>query len=146
MSSSGLRRGAIAPDTVQALADHVVQAAGIIDLIDIADHIETISSLAGFEALLRGKPVTCHGAPFYAGWGLTDDLAPMPRRTRRRTLDELIAIALTRYTRHVHPYERRECTALELIDGLVRQRGDRRHHARNAVLARAAWACERFGL
>ena len=143
---SGLRRGAIAPETVQGLADYVVQAAGIIDLIDIADHIDTISSLAGFEALLRGKTVTCHGAPFYAGWGLTEDLAPTPRRTRRRTLDELVAIALTRYTRHVHPYWRRECTCLELIDGLIQQRRDPRHHAKNALLARAAWACERLHL
>ena len=116
-------------------------------LIDSADRIETISSLAGFEALLRGKAVACHGVPFYAGWGLTEDLAAIPpRRTRRRTLDELVAITLTRYTRHVHPYWRRECTCLALIDGLIRQRGDPRHHARNALLGRAAWACERLGL
>ena len=64
----------------------------------------------------------------------------------RSTLYELTAIAFTRYTRHVHPYWGRECTCLELIDGLVRQRGDARHHARNALLGRAAWACERLGL
>ena len=60
--------------------------------------------------------------------------------------DELVTIAFTRYTRHVHPYLRRECTCLELIDGLVRQRTDRRHLAQNALLARAAWACERLNL
>jgi capsular polysaccharide export protein len=143
---SGLRRGAISAEAMPPLADHVVQAAGIIDLIDIADHIETISSLAGFEALLRGKPVTCHGAPFYAGWSLTEDFADLPRRTRRRPLDELVAIALTRYTRHVHPYERHECTCLDLIDGLIRQRDDPLHHACNALLKGAAWTCERLGL
>ncbi len=32
----------------------------------------TMTSLLGFEALLRGKPVTCLGAPFYVeSWGLT---------------------------------------------------------------------------
>jgi capsular polysaccharide export protein len=144
---AGLRHGAVpAPETAE-LADHVTTSPNIVALIDSADRIETISSLAGFEGLLRGKAVACHGVPFYAGWGLTEDLAAIPpRRTRRRTLDELVAIAFTRYTRHVHPYWRRECTCLELIDGLVRQRGDARHHARNALLGRAAWACERLGL
>ena len=32
-----------------------------------------MTSTLGFEALLRGKPVTTLGAPFYAGWGLTTD-------------------------------------------------------------------------
>ena len=39
--------------------------------------METMTSLAGFEALLRGKPVTTHGQPFYAGWGLTEDICPV---------------------------------------------------------------------
>ena len=64
----------------------------------------------------------------------------------RRTLGELTAIAFIRYTGQFHPYWRRECICLELIDGLVRQRGDPRHYARNALLGRAAWTCERFGL
>ena len=29
--------------------------------------------------MLRGKPVTTLGAPFYAGWGLTRDLGLMPQ-------------------------------------------------------------------
>ena len=40
-----------------------------------------MTSLLGFEALLRGLPVTCLGLPFYAGWGLTrDHMPPPPRR------------------------------------------------------------------
>ncbi len=35
--------------------------------------VYSISSLAGFEMLLRGVPVTTLGGPWYAGWGLTDD-------------------------------------------------------------------------
>ena len=144
---AGLRSGAVLAAQAAGLGAHVATTPDIVALIDSADRIESISSLAGFEALLRGKAVACHGVPFYAGWGLTEDLAAIPpRRTRRRTLDELVAIAFTRYTRHVHPYWRRECTCLELIDGLDRQRGDARHHARNAFLGRAAWACERLGL
>lgn len=144
--SSGLRTGEIGSVTTDALANLVVPDGDIIALIEGCDRVETISSLAGFEALLRDKPVTTHGLPFYAGWGLCDDLNASPRRTRRRTIDELTAIAFTRYTRHMNPYSGRECTVYELIDALVRQRTDRRHHWRNAALKRAAWLCERFGI
>jgi capsular polysaccharide export protein len=61
------------------------------------DDVHVMTSLAGFEALLRGKKVFCYGLPFYAGWGLTSDAVPHPRRTRRLTLDELVAGALIEY-------------------------------------------------
>ncbi|SUV87835.1 capsular polysaccharide export protein [Bordetella pertussis] len=41
-----------------------------------------------------------YGKPFYAGWGLTEDRAadwPRDRRTRRLSLDELVAGTLLRY-------------------------------------------------
>lgn len=42
-----------------------------------------------------------YGQPFYAGWGLTDDraenAAAFERRTRRLSLDELVAGALLHY-------------------------------------------------
>ena len=38
------------------------------------DRVVCMTSLMGFEALLRGIPVTTFGRPFYAGWGLTRDL------------------------------------------------------------------------
>ncbi|MCK7513769.1 MAG: hypothetical protein MZV70_63660 [Desulfobacterales bacterium] len=46
------------------------------------DEVHTLTSLAGFEALLRGKRVVAYGQPFYAGWGLTTDF--LPPRARRR--------------------------------------------------------------
>lgn len=58
------------------------------------DEVHVLTSLAGFEALLRGKPVTCYGQPFYSGWGLTSDVVPNPRRSRRLSLDALVAGAL----------------------------------------------------
>ena len=76
--AKGLRRGRIEPDDVRALADAEIADADILGLIDQCDRVETLSSLSGFEALIRGKPVTVHGAPFYAGWGLTDDLTTLP--------------------------------------------------------------------
>ena len=60
-----------------------------------------MTSLTGFDALLRGKKVVTYGQPFYAGWGLTEDRAKnataFERRQRRLTLDELVAGALLHY-------------------------------------------------
>ncbi|XAK03145.1 hypothetical protein AAID96_03380 [Campylobacter coli] len=40
---------------------------------DKIDTVYTITSLTGFEALLRNKKVICTGRPFYSGYGLTQD-------------------------------------------------------------------------
>lgn len=101
---AGHRRGRISDGEMVALADSVETSSAMPALIAMVDELHVNSSLAGFEALLRGKAVTVHGVPFYAGWGLTNDLGPVPaRRTARRTLDELIAAALLLYPRYLDP-------------------------------------------
>ncbi|ENG1058942.1 capsular biosynthesis protein, partial [Burkholderia multivorans] len=79
------------------LADVVEIDADLISLIEIAHEIHTMSSLAGFDALLREKSVYTYGLPFYAGWGLTHDTLPQPWRKRALTLDMLVAGTLLRY-------------------------------------------------
>ncbi|EEA00837.1 Capsule polysaccharide biosynthesis protein [Burkholderia sp. H160] len=92
---SGNRNGLI---DAQQLADVVDTEADLLSLVDGADEVHTLSSLAGFDALLRGKAVFTYGLPFYAGWGLTHDaLAPLPWRHRTLTLDMLCAGVLLRY-------------------------------------------------
>ncbi|WP_186332382.1 tetratricopeptide repeat protein [Bordetella genomosp. 13] len=59
------------------------------EFLDSVDHVYTVTSLTGFEALLRGKKVTVMGAAFYAGWGLTDDRVAFPRRRARHDLEAL---------------------------------------------------------
>lgn len=90
---AGLRPGAISEAALTGLADVVAQRADPVALIHACDEVWTMTSLLGFEALLRGKAVTCLGAPFYAGWGLTTDLgqflravcaSPMATRNRAR--------------------------------------------------------------
>ncbi|HRI17194.1 MAG TPA: capsular polysaccharide biosynthesis protein [Burkholderiaceae bacterium] len=98
---AGRRKGAVALAEERAWCDEIVTDVPIHRLFEAVDEIELLTSLAGFEALLRGKPVTCHGSPFYAGWGLTTDLLPHPRRTRRLSLDELVAGALIVYPTYV---------------------------------------------
>ena len=70
----------------------------IISLIAASDEVHTLTSLAGFDALVRGKAVFTYGMPFYSGWGLTHDaVGHIPHRDRTLTLDMLVAGALIRY-------------------------------------------------
>lgn len=78
-------------------ADEIVTDANMGQLLAVVDEVHVITSLAGFESLLRGKRVTCYGQPFYSGWGLTQDKIPLERRQRRLTLDQLVAGVLILY-------------------------------------------------
>lgn len=43
----------------------LTQSIHLVDALETVDHVYTITSLGGFEALLRGKMVTVLGRPFY---------------------------------------------------------------------------------
>jgi capsular polysaccharide export protein len=88
-------------DRAGAWCDEVVVDTPIHRLFEQVDEVQVLTSLAGFEALLRQLPVVCHGSPFYSGWGLSTDVHPVVRRTRRLTLDELVAGALLCYPTYV---------------------------------------------
>jgi capsular polysaccharide export protein len=79
------------------------------------------TSLIGFEALMRGKAVTTIGRPFYAGWGLTDDVDPPPR-ARSLTLDELLAAALILYPSYVDPETGLPAPPEIAVEALARER------------------------
>ena len=116
---AGFRRGHIPRQRAASLADLIVSKGSILHLIGVCDQVETITSLAGFEALLRGKPVATHGQPFFAGWGLTEDLCPVSRRTRRRSVDELVAAALILYPRYIDPVTGLACSPELLVKRLA---------------------------
>ncbi|WP_295386846.1 hypothetical protein [uncultured Thiodictyon sp.] len=99
--------------------DEVVTDANMGDLLQAVDEVHVLTSLAGFEALLRGKAVTCYGQPFYSGWGLTRDRLPNPRRHRRLTLDELTAGALFAYPHYLSRDGRHLTTPEEALDTLL---------------------------
>ena len=118
---AGHRKGAVPPEKANELADLVVTDQPISSLLDMVDAVHVNTSLTGFEALLRGKPVTTHGVPFYAGWGLTRDLGPVPpRRTRRRGLDELVAASLLLYPRYLDPVTGLPCPAEIAVERLTK--------------------------
>jgi capsular polysaccharide export protein len=100
--TTGNRKGRVALKQALLWANHVESHSSVVSCIAACDELHTLTSLSGFDALLRGKPVTTYGLPFYAGWGLTTDKAVFPasclaRRTRQLSLDELVAGALLRY-------------------------------------------------
>jgi len=117
---AGLRQGAIAPETALELADVVADAADPIALIEACDEVWTMTSLLGFEALLRGRTVTCLGAPFYAGWGLTRDRGWVPDRRRARPdLTALAHAVLIDYPRYFDPVTRTACPPEVVADRLA---------------------------
>lgn len=98
---SGNRLGKVALDQAGTFANHIETTLSVVSCIEACDVVHTMTSLSGFDALLRGKKVVVYGQPFYAGWGLTEDRVvdgvAWPRRTRRLQLDELVAGVLLRY-------------------------------------------------
>lgn len=113
---AGLRKGGVDSIDVRRCADMEMPDADLAELLTKVDAVHVLSSLAGFEALLRGKEVTVHGQPFYAGWGLTIDRAPsIQRRRRRLTLQQLVAGALILYPRYLDPETNLPCPPEVLI-------------------------------
>ncbi len=124
---AGHRKGAVPDSDALDHADRIVRGGGMARLLDLVDAVQVLTSLTGFEALLRGREVTCHGTPFYAGWGLTHDLAPVPnRRVRRISLDQLVASVLILYPRYLDPVSRLPCPP----ETLIRRMTDGTHHNR----------------
>lgn len=98
---AGLRIKGVDEDAALRWCDEQVIDASMGEMLDGVDEVHVITSLAGFEALLRGKRVTCYGQPFYAGWGLTTDVVPIFRRNRKLALDELVAGSLIEYPKYI---------------------------------------------
>ncbi len=109
---AGLRDGDVAHAAALEHADMILERIDPAALLTQVDEVWTMTSAMGFEALIRGRAVTCLGAPFYAGWGLTRDLGPVPHRRRavRPSLAKLVHAALIAYPRYFDPVSGRPCT------------------------------------
>lgn len=103
-------------DQAMKFADQCVAKGSIANMYTQVDEVHTLNSIAGFEALLHGLKVVTYGAPFYAGWGLTNDHLALPKRTRWVTLDELVAAALLRYPRYIDLRTNLPCTAWQALE------------------------------
>ncbi len=117
---AGLRGGDVAADVLAACADMVLPGGDPATLLAQVDGVVTITSSLGFEALLRGVPVTCLGAPFYAGWGLTRDLGPVPAHRRAHpSLAALAHAALIAYPRYHDPLTGQPCSPEVALERLA---------------------------
>jgi capsular polysaccharide export protein len=121
---SGNRQGELGAAAL-ACCDCVVQTAPIDQCLAAAHEVHTLTSLVGFEALLRQLPVVTYGQPFYAGWGLTEDRQPVARRTRRLSIDELVAGVLIRYPRYYSLKARAFVTPEDILTELELERARR---------------------
>jgi len=134
---SGNRVGAVDPVAASKLCDHIEDDATLATCLDVADEVHTMTSLVGFEGLIRGRRVVVHGQPFYAGWGLTMDHNPHPRRKRTLTLDELCAGTLLRYPRYLNRASGRFTSPEVVIDQLRVERAAEASTAGSAI--KLAW-------
>jgi capsular polysaccharide export protein len=122
---AGLRESGAGEAQARRYCDEVLTGAAMHELLLQVDEVHVMTSLTGFEALLRHKPVICWGHPFYAGWGLTEDRQPHPRRSRRLTLDELVAGAMLRYPVYLSRATGQRCTPEQALDELLQWRDSR---------------------
>lgn len=132
---AGLREGAV-PDA-DLIADLVLPDVDMAWLLDQVSEVWTMTSLTGFEALIRGCRVTTLGAPFYAGWGLTQDLGKVPvRRQAKVSLNGLVHAALIDAPRYLDPVTGLPCSVEVAVERL--SKGQIPHPGlRNRLLSKA---------
>ncbi len=118
----GNRVGHIEESDALVYADRVVTEVGLESVLEISHEVHTMTSLVGFEALMREKKVFTYGMPFYAGWGLTQDTKSLKRREKKLTLDELVSATLILYPKYIEPFSIEACSIEELLSGVEKER------------------------
>lgn len=116
---AGLRNEGQGENQAGQWCDEIVTDTSMDVLLHEVEVVHVITSLAGFEGVLRGKQVVCHGLPFYAGWGLTRDMVSSPRRQRTLSVDQLVAGALLLYPTYISRASGLRCQAEEALDELI---------------------------
>jgi capsular polysaccharide export protein len=121
---AGYRRGyltemAAGRPGVELSAEPVSAAA----ILKVVDEVWTVASQFGLDALLRGVPVRCYAAPFYSGWGLTEDRMSARalriisgRRTVTRNVGHLAAAAFVHYPIYRDPQTWQATDVFRTID------------------------------
>lgn len=108
-----------------------------ISLLRYVDKVYVYSSQMGFEALLLGKEVKIYGNPWYAGWGLTDDVRPIARRIdHSKTIEQLFKAFYLDYS-HYFDADGGEISlekASETILSLRTQFFDEKYRAKNVLV------------
>jgi capsular polysaccharide export protein len=116
---AGLRKKGKEENDAHRWCDETVANVNMGALLNTVDEVHVLTSLAGFEALLRGKRVVTYGQPFYSGWGLTKDHTPTSRRTRKLSIEELVAGVMILYPTYVSLTTRRFTTPERALEELL---------------------------
>ncbi|MEK0445296.1 MAG: capsular biosynthesis protein [Verrucomicrobiota bacterium] len=140
--ASGLRGAGAGESQTPLWSDCVLKDVSMADVLPEVDEVHLLTSLTGFEALLRGKKVVCYGLPFFAGWGLTEDREPTPRRGRSLSLDALVAATLVLYPRYLSRTTAQMVSPETALDELVAWRELERRRPRS-LTSRIAAVCTR---
>lgn len=117
---SGNRKGLKDKNIILKYCDEIIENVSIDSAINASDEVHTITSTSGFDALLRGKKVFTYGKPFYANWGLTNDMHNISRRTKKLSLEELVAGVLILYPRYIHPKTKNLCEVEVALDIMLK--------------------------
>jgi capsular polysaccharide export protein len=116
------RKGGYKDTAILKYADFIEKNANITFCIKNADSVHTITSLSGFEALLRGKTVHVYGAPFYSGWGLTEDYfkgkAVYKRRKRKINIPQLVYASLIYYSFYYNYNTTKIVSCIDVVNDL----------------------------
>lgn len=112
------------PYEVSHIAKIVTEDIPFTQALETIDEVYTMTSLTGFEALLRGIKVTVFGRPFYAGWGLTNDKLTFPERKRKLSILELFAGAYILYPKYYDAITNKETDIEHVIDYITKKKAE----------------------
>lgn len=121
------RKGRLRFSSVIQVCDEVAITGDVLSYIQLADEVHTMTSLSGFDALMRNKKVVVYGRPFYAGWGLTVDKLTFADRNRRLDLDQLVAASLLLYPRYWDKRVKGFVECETILDRVCEQRSSHRY-------------------
>ncbi len=119
---AGNRTGEITEHEALKYCDHIVTEVSLDSVLMLCDEVHTMTSLVGFEAMMRDIKVYTYGLPFYAGWGLSNDKHACERRKRKLEIDELVAATLLLYPHYIDPTTREPCEVEVMLRGLKLER------------------------
>lgn len=120
---AGNRKGLKDERIILKYCDEIITDISIDSCIKACDEVHTITSTAGYDALIRDKVVVTYGAPFYAGWGLTIDknitIEILYRRSKKLDINKLISGTIILYPRYINLTNNKITTHLCLLYNLI---------------------------
>ncbi len=125
---NGNRMGNIKDNIGLEYCNSIEKEVSVDSLLEVVDEVHTMTSLVGFEALLRDKKVVCYGMPFYAGWGLTIDKKNCIRHERKLCLTQLIAGSYILYPKYIDPVSLQPCEIEQVLEVLTKEK-ERYHNS-----------------